>query len=207
MQTYQYLPDQITERAAWMIMHGGTPFYPSDPRPEEVHFDDIANSLSKLARFNGHTLADRVYSVAQHAVNVSDWMALDGYRPSIVYAALHHDDDEYIFGDMSSPVKWMFGKELIKEKTKPIKAAIEEKLDIVCYGGCQAAVKKYDMIAYTTEQGQLTASPPGETRKYWADTEYVQHRQGVTITPWTASRARHEFTVRHHQLRKELHGV
>lgn len=52
----------------------GTPrkFYPLDPRAEDVFIEDIALSLSRQARYLGHTRADEdPLSVAQHSVLVS----------------------------------------------------------------------------------------------------------------------------------------
>ena len=58
------------------IGHGadGTPrkFYPFDPRPEDIYIEDISLSLSRLARYLGHTREDsEPMSVAQHSVLVS----------------------------------------------------------------------------------------------------------------------------------------
>lgn len=47
-------------------------FYPFDPRPEDVHIEDISLSLSRQARYLGHTRSDSEgLSVAQHSVLVS----------------------------------------------------------------------------------------------------------------------------------------
>lgn len=41
-------------RGDWMQLASGQPFWPLDPRPEEIHIEDIAAALSKLCRYGGH---------------------------------------------------------------------------------------------------------------------------------------------------------
>ena len=76
----------------------GLPFWPLDPRPEEVRIEAIAHQLGNLCRFNG---ACKVfYSVAQHSVLVS-------YLVSKRYAlaGLLHDAAEAYLGDVIRPLK------------------------------------------------------------------------------------------------------
>ena len=48
----------------------------ADPKPESICITDIAWSLSRQARFAGHTMSEEVWSVAQHAVFVEDLLNL-----------------------------------------------------------------------------------------------------------------------------------
>jgi len=82
----------------WMETWSGVRFYPLDPRPEEVNIEDIANALSKMCRFGGHSR--QFYSVAEHSLWVS-------YRvpPWLALAGLLHDAHEAYVGDMIRPVK------------------------------------------------------------------------------------------------------
>ena len=88
----------------WIELVSGTKFYFGAPKDHMIHVEDIAYSLSNLCRFNGHTR--RFYSVAEHAVLLADYVAnLPWSTPRDVLTALHHDDAEYIIGDLARPVK------------------------------------------------------------------------------------------------------
>lgn len=88
----------------WIELVNGTQFYFGAPEDHMIHVEEVAHALSMLCRFNGHT--KRFYTVAEHACLMSDWvMAQDWATPLHGLTALHHDDAEYIIGDMARPVK------------------------------------------------------------------------------------------------------
>lgn len=92
--------DLAHERGPWVTTASGKRFYPLAPEPEDLNIHDIAHSLSKLCRFNGHTL--RFYSVAEHSVLCSE---VPGLTLSERRWALMHDVPEYVIGDMVRPLK------------------------------------------------------------------------------------------------------
>jgi hypothetical protein len=64
-----------------MQLHSGRPYYPLDPRPEDVDPDDVAVSLARVPRFNGHTTV-RPYPVLEHLIRACDLsLFLDGWSP------------------------------------------------------------------------------------------------------------------------------
>lgn len=70
-----------TSRGDAMQLHSGRPYYPLDPRPEDVDPDDVAVSLARMPRFNGHT-TPRSYPVLEHLVRACDLsLFLDGWSP------------------------------------------------------------------------------------------------------------------------------
>jgi hypothetical protein len=74
------------------------PIDPRYPNEEFICIEDVAHSLSLINRYNGHSKFP--ISVAQHA-----WWAsilLDGTGHEL--QALHHDDSEYLLGDIT---KWL----------------------------------------------------------------------------------------------------
>jgi hypothetical protein len=81
-----------------MQVGDGRRFYPFDPRPEEIHIEDIAGALSRICRFGGHTRD--FYSVAQHSVMVSQVCA-----PEDALWGLLHDAAEAYIGDLPRPIK------------------------------------------------------------------------------------------------------
>ncbi len=82
-----------------------------NPSPLDIEIEDIAHGLSFVARWNGQTVGDFPYSVAEHSVLVSEMLAL--FRPRADrrwrLAALLHDAPEYVIGDMVGPAKSSVG--------------------------------------------------------------------------------------------------
>lgn len=88
----------IARRGDWMQTFTGGRFYPLDPRPEDMHPEDIAHALSLLCRYGGHV--DRFYSVAEHCVLMSR-----AVPPEHALAALLHDATEAYVVDVPRPLK------------------------------------------------------------------------------------------------------
>jgi hypothetical protein len=82
-----------------------------DPSPLDIEIEDIAHGLARVARWNGQTLGDHAFSVAQHSIVVEE-IAVH-IRPDLAarwrLAALLHDAPEYVIGDMISPFKAALG--------------------------------------------------------------------------------------------------
>ncbi|EAU40447.1 HD domain protein [Fulvimarina pelagi HTCC2506] len=80
-----------------------------DPSPLDVEIADIAHGLARVARWNGQTLGDHAFSVAQHSLIVEEIVAASISDPRWRLAALLHDAPEYVIGDMISPFKAVLG--------------------------------------------------------------------------------------------------
>src|SRR6201989_2979263 len=76
---------------------------PFDPDPHQIDAGDIARALANQCRFGGHCRV--FYSVAQHAVIVSELVEQRGGDAEDVFAALMHDAAEAYLGDMPHPLK------------------------------------------------------------------------------------------------------
>ena len=76
------------------------------PQADTIYFDDIAYALSRIARFNGHTLGSFQYSVAQHSLWCA-WVAQTHFKmpPATTLKVLLHDAHEAYTGDVVSPLK------------------------------------------------------------------------------------------------------
>ena len=77
----------------------------------DIEIEDIAHGLARVARWNGQTIGDHPFSVAQHSVVVEEILAhlQPGVDPRWRLAALLHDAAEYVIGDMISPFKAALG--------------------------------------------------------------------------------------------------
>jgi len=82
-----------------------------DPSPMDIEIEDIAHGLARVARWNGQTIGDHAFSVAQHSVVVEEICAhiQPDLEPRWRLAALLHDASEYVIGDMISPFKAALG--------------------------------------------------------------------------------------------------
>ena len=82
-----------------------------DPSPVDIEIEDIAHGLARVARWNGQTVGEHAFSVAQHSVVVEEIMAHiePSLEPRWRLAGLLHDASEYVIGDMISPFKAALG--------------------------------------------------------------------------------------------------
>jgi uncharacterized protein len=82
-----------------------------DPSPVDVELGDIAHGLARVARWNGQTIGDYPFSVAQHSVLVLELFraANPALGPVPQLQALLHDAPEYVMGDIISPLKASMG--------------------------------------------------------------------------------------------------
>jgi len=100
-----------TAPRAWQRMLSGRRLDLLDPSPMDIEIEDIAHGLARVARWNGQTLGQHAFSVAQHSVVVEEIAAhlRPGLAPRWRLAALLHDAAEYVIGDMISPFKSALG--------------------------------------------------------------------------------------------------
>lgn len=96
---------------AWQRMLSGRRLDLLDPSPFDIEIEDIAHGLARVARWNGQTIGEHAFSVAQHSVVVEEIAAhiQPGLEPKWRLAALLHDASEYVIGDMISPFKAALG--------------------------------------------------------------------------------------------------
>lgn len=69
----------------------------------------IAVALAHVNRFTGHAGS---YSDAQHSSNVARWLRDVAGRPDLVPAGLFHDGEEWVTGDMSTPMQHALAEEM-----------------------------------------------------------------------------------------------
>jgi hypothetical protein len=96
---------------AWQRMLSGRRLDLLDPSPLDIEIEDIAHGLARVARWNGQTIGQHAFSVAQHSLVVEEIAAhlQPGLAAKWRLAALLHDAPEYVIGDMISPFKAALG--------------------------------------------------------------------------------------------------
>lgn len=134
-----------------MQTYTGRQYWPLDPRPDEVHLEDIAHHLSMLCRYNG--ACERFYSVAEHSVNVMFLVP-----PELHLAALLHDATEAYLGDMIRPIKRNSPEYVAVEKLNH--AVICERFGIDP-SDCEV-IKQADSAMLVAEAARLLKKPPAD---------------------------------------------
>lgn len=96
---------------AWQRMLSGRRLDLLDPSPFDIEIEDIAHGLARVARWNGQTIGEHAFSVAQHSCVVEEIAVhiKPDLEPRWRLAALLHDASEYVIGDMISPFKSALG--------------------------------------------------------------------------------------------------
>jgi len=89
--------------AHWILTHHGHEFSFKNINWEDVYIEDIAFSLARIRRFNGHASAN--CSVALHSVMVLGLIQMMGYDENMQRWAILHDAHEAYLGDIASPIK------------------------------------------------------------------------------------------------------
>jgi hypothetical protein len=73
------------------------------PDPALVRIEDVAHSLARICRYNGHWID--FCSVAAHSIEVSNRLAAQGESLEVQLWGLLHDASEAYCGDMVNPLK------------------------------------------------------------------------------------------------------
>ena len=185
---------EVQRKGDWFPLCSGRPWYPLDPRPEEVTVEDIAHHLSNICRYTG---APRWhYPVSQHAVLVCRWLRSAGHGPLIQMQGLHHDDPEALsgFGDVVRPVK----------RSVPAIAEIEDNIWNV------AVAPKFDLptdlYPIVTEADLRICADEKEQVLEPALIPWKSNPEplGVTILYWSPAEAKHQYLNEHYRLLGEL---
>ncbi len=140
--------------------NSGANFDFNKPDESMINIRDIAHSLARIRRFNGHT--DANCSVALHSVIMSRIVPEEFAIP-----ALLHDAHEAYTGDLSSPIKALLGG-AIKDIERRIDRAISKRFK-VNLEPCKT-VKKFDLKCLAYEKNSFLPNPDAEWECLAGDT-------------------------------------
>ncbi|WP_431310788.1 hydrolase [Labrys miyagiensis] len=193
-----------TKHRAWQRMLSGRRLDLLDPSPLDVEIEDIAHGLARVARWNGQTSGNAIFSVAQHSVLVLD--VLDAMEPGLPETTrlmvLLHDAPEYVIGDMISPFKAVIG-ESYKGVEARLLGAIHLRfgLPAVTPSAIKALTKKADKVAAFLEATQLAGFGIEESCRIFGDPRPLPGTMdGVRLEPLPASEAQKMFLDRFVQI-------
>lgn len=166
----------------WIQTATGRQFWPMDPRPDEIHLEDVAHALSMLCRFTGH--CRHFYSVAEHSVLLSHAVS----RENALWALLHDATEAYLV-DVPRPVKPFLPG--YKEAEAVLEEAVARRFGLPL--PVPQEVRDADRRILTDEATQNMAPPPVP----WSTTT---EPLGVRLRFWSPDIAKHHFLARFHAL-------
>lgn len=178
-----------------------------DPSPLDIEIEDIAHGLARVARWNGQTKGQHVFSVAQHSVLVEYIAgAIDpGIPARWRMIALLHDAPEYVIGDMISPFKAVIGNSY-KDVEDRLLAAIHLRFSLPHKQPAAAAklTKKADRAAAFIEATRLAGFGLTEAEQFFDRPQIAMGNIDKFIEPMNAGQAEQLFLKRFIQLEAEL---
>ncbi|MGD1887048.1 MAG: YfbR-like 5'-deoxynucleotidase [Cohaesibacteraceae bacterium] len=186
----------------WQRMLSGRRLDLVDPSPLDIEVEDIAHGLARVARWNGQTLGDHAFSVAQHSllvVDLVDALTQDKASPDLRLAALLHDAAEYVIGDMISPFKGLLGDgyRTIEQRLSTA-VHLRHQLPAALPKRFHDCIKKADAISAYLEATQLAGFSTAEADKVFGRPPGAL--SGITLQPMPATEAENRFLEQHRTL-------
>jgi hypothetical protein len=193
---------------AWQRMLSGRRLDLLDPSPLDVEMEDIAHGLARVARWNGQTGGEHIFSVAQHVMLVEALARLNTPRLDSRgrLAVLLHDAPEYVVGDMISPFKAVIG-DSYKAVEKRLLAAIHLRFGLPARlpEELTALIKAADRNAAWLEATKLAGFAEDEARKFFGPPpKYSSALVRDYLTPWPAGIAQARLVERVETLLRAL---
>jgi len=181
---------------AWQRMLSGRRLDLLNPSPFDVEIEDIAHGLSRVSRWNGQTVGEHPFSVAQHSVFVMDlFIAAQPFCPTEqrLYALLH-DAPEYVIGDLISPFKSAVGLDY-KSLERKLEEAIHLRFGLQADPGeaLHGRIKRADIEAAYWEATLLAGFEATEAEQYFGKRPLGA---APTLAPLSALAAKSLFMTR-----------
>jgi 5'-deoxynucleotidase YfbR-like HD superfamily hydrolase len=173
-----------------------------DPSPLDVEIEDIAHGLARVPRWNGQTLGQHAFSVAQHALLVEQLAAIlqPGLAPEARLVVLLHDAPEYVVGDMISPFKAVIGGDY-KAVEQRILAAIHVRFSLPARADRETAAltKRADTVAAYFEATRLAGFAETEARRFFGRPRGIDPAI-IDLDPLPTAEAQAAFLARFEEL-------
>lgn len=186
---------------AWQRMLSGRRLDILDPSPLDVELSDIAHGLARVARWNGQTIGDYPFSVAQHSVLVHEIFVAGRAEPgpSERLYALLHDAPEYVMGDIISPFKAAMGGNYRDVEARLLGAVhMRFGLSAVPPASLSRQVKAADKMAAYFEAVHLAGFGQSEARRWFGEPDLATFDIPDferLIRPWPTGEAHERFSA------------
>ncbi|HUF56117.1 MAG TPA: HD family hydrolase [Thermohalobaculum sp.] len=190
---------------AWQRMLSGRRLDLLDPSPLDIEIEDIAHGLARVARWNGQTVGDHPWSVAQHSLLVERLSVRLRPRAALAerLAALLHDAPEYVIGDMISPFKAALGLDYRAFEHR-LAAAVHIRFGLPAElpAEWERRIKRADRLAAWFEATQLAGFTPAEAAKIFPRPRFAGAHE-VVLTPAPTPEVESRFVRRFVELSGE----
>ena len=185
---------------AWQRMLSGRRLDLLNPSPFDIEIEDIAHGLARVARWNGQTLGEHAFSVAEHSIVVEEVCAhlVPGLEPRWRLAALLHDAPEYVIGDMISPFKTALGYDY-RSFEHGLETAVHLRFGLppAPPAEIKALIKRADRVSAYLEAVQLAGFSPSEARDLFGE---PPETYAPELKPMAAPTAQLRYLARFHLL-------
>jgi uncharacterized protein len=192
---------------AWQRMLSGRRLDLLDPSPLDIEIADIAHGLARVARWNGQTIGDHAFSVAQHSLIVEEIAAYidPDLSPQFRLMALLHDGSEYVIGDMISPFKNALGVDYRTFEDR-LEAAIHIRFGLPpkTPPALKKLIKRADLACAFFEATQVAGFGRQESLSLFGA---PPHGFNISIDPWPATKAQAAYVARHNALIAQIDAL
>jgi hypothetical protein len=179
----------------WVQTLTGQRFYVLDPEPEDILIEDVAGSLGKVCRFNGHPRIP--YFVGHHCVLGSNIIEKQTNNLLYALAFLLHDAGESYLGDMTRPLKNMPELEAYRIADSRLNRIIEKRFHLPEGIFDEGFIKEVDTRMLFTEKRDLLVT------LQW---NYSVQPYDFKIKPWGWRKTQRKYLERYHELCLRLDG-
>jgi uncharacterized protein len=190
------MPDDFLPPArAWQRMLSGRRLDLLEPSALDIEIADIAHGLARVARWNGQTIGEHAYSVAQHSLAVL--AIFDHFWPAAPAAhrlcVVLHDAPEYVIGDMISPFKAVLGG-AYKQVEARLQAAIHLRFGLPAEtpAALKTRIKRADHISAYFEATLLAGFDEAEAVRFFKRPHQIDSSIHP-YQPWPVQLAQQRF--------------
>jgi 5'-deoxynucleotidase YfbR-like HD superfamily hydrolase len=195
-----------TGTRAWQRMLSGRRLDLLNPSPLDVEIEDIAHGLARVARWNGQTVGDHAFSVAEHCLLVETIAGAlsPGLARSMRLAALLHDAPEYVIGDLISPFKAALSLDYRAFEARLLSAIhLRFGLPVELPPTVTKLIKRADKVAAYYEATALAGFSVEEGRRFFGQPRGLKPRLVTRLsrlTPMPAAASEAAFLKRFNEL-------